>query len=87
MKLARRQKAVPKKHRHKQLQDPRNTHEKKFWNHEFPTSKTFGPTKYRREKTLEPQKPTSKNVRSPIYRRRHDGTIALDPRGHATHDI
>ena len=29
--------------------DPRNNHEKKFCNHEIPTRKNFGPTKYPRE--------------------------------------
>ena len=28
--------------------DPRNTHKKKFWIHEIPTRKYFGPTKYPR---------------------------------------
>ena len=62
MKLARRQKAVPKKHRHKQLQNPRNTHEKKFWNHEFPTRKNLGPMKYLQAKHLDPQNTAEKKL-------------------------
>ena len=33
----------------------RNTHEKRFWTHNIPTRKDFGPTKYPREKILDPQ--------------------------------
>ena len=42
------------------------THEKKFGTHEIPTRKYFGPTKYAREKILDP-------------RNTHDGRMALDP--------
>ena len=48
------------------------THKSKFWTQEIPTRKYFGPTKYPREKILDP--------------RRHDGTrhtrpmMARDPR-------
>ena len=31
----------------------RNTHDKKFWTHEIPTRKNFGPKKYPREKNLD----------------------------------
>ena len=42
------------------------THGRKFWTHEIPTRKYFGPTKYAREKILDP-------------RNTHDGRMALDP--------
>lgn len=43
-----------------------NTNEKKFWTHEITTRVNFGPSKYRRENVLDPQ--------------RHDRTKVRDPR-------
>ena len=53
--------------------NPRNRHEKKIWTHEIPTRKSFGQTKYRREKTSVTRIPTR------VHPRRHDDTMALDP--------
>ena len=57
----------------------------------LPTRENFGPTKYPREKILDPQStqkkkfgthqiPTVKNFRPTKYPRRHDYTMALEPR-------
>ena len=42
----------------------------KFWTHEIPTRKNVGPTKYPREKMLDPLNTHEKTFRT------HEGTIA-----------
>ena len=46
---------LPTKHPREKFLDPQSTHEKKFWTHEIPTRKNFGPTTYLREKILDPR--------------------------------
>ena len=52
----------------------------KFWNHEIPTRKNFRPTKYPREKILDPRNTHEKNFRT------HEGTMARWHETHETHD-
>ena len=42
---------------------PRNIHEKKYWTHEIPTRKNFGPTKYASRKIVNPQHTHEKKFR------------------------
>ena len=67
----------------------------------LPTRKNFGSTKYSGEKIWDPRNtnkkifwtdeiPTRENLGPTKYPRRHDGTMALDPRDpqlHASHEI
>ena len=67
----------------------------------LPTRKNFGSTKYSGEKIWDPRNtnkkifwtdeiPTRENLEPTKYPRRHDGTMALDPRDpqlHASHEI
>ena len=63
----------PTKYPREKILNPRNTQEKEFETHEIPMRKYSEPTKY-------PQK----NFSDP---RRHDGTMARDPRWHETNGI
>ena len=74
-KLATREKLNP----HEKILNPQNTHEKKFWTHEYPLENISDPVIF-----------TIKNLGPTKYPQRRDGTIALDPRDsqwHTTHEI
>ena len=68
----------------------RNTHEKKFATYEISTRKNWDPCNTLDKKFGTHEIPTRKNLKPTKYPRRHDGTMALDPRDpqwHAIHEI
>ena len=57
----------------RKILNPQNALEQKFWTHEMPTRKNFGPTKYLREKISDPRNTHHKKFS-------HIGMMARDPR-------
>ena len=58
--------------------DPQNTHEKKYWTHEIPTTRNIGPTKYPRQEILDPK------IVDP---RKYLGTMTQWHETHETHGL